>query len=65
MPGESYSMRLRSSLLYVYYVFSGPINSLVLPWYNHTSWLGIKHQFTYLLTPLCVDFTQLVCLIFQ
>ena len=21
-----------------------------LPWYNHTSWLGIKHQLTYLLT---------------
>ena len=23
----------------------------VSPWYNHTSWLGVKHQFTYLLTP--------------
>ena len=23
---------------------------LILPWYIHTGWLGIKHQFTYLLT---------------
>ena len=22
-----------------------------LPWYNQTGWLGVKHQFTYLLTP--------------
>ena len=21
------------------------------PWYNHTGWLGVKHQLTYLLTP--------------
>ena len=26
----------------------------VSPWYNHTGWLGVKHQLTYLLT-LCAE----------
>ena len=26
----------------------------VSPWYNRTGWLGVKHQFTYLLTPLAI-----------
>ena len=24
---------------------------VTLPWYNHTGWLGVKHQLTYLLSP--------------
>ena len=28
----------------------------VSPWYNHPGWLGIKHQFTYLLTFLVMCF---------
>ena len=26
----------------------------VSPWYNRTGWLGVKHQLTYLLTPLSI-----------
>ena len=26
---------------------------IILPWYNHTGWLGVKHQFTYLLLTCC------------
>ena len=26
----------------------------VSPWYNHTGWLGVKHQFTYLPVSLFV-----------
>ena len=29
-----------------------PPHPPVLPWYNHTGWMGVKHQVTYLLTPL-------------
>ena len=38
------------------YVFVLLIHS---PWYNHTGWLGVKHQITYLLTYLHI---YLLCL---
>ena len=42
------------------FVFA-PFLPLVSPWYNHTGWLGVKRQFTYLLTSLSCLF---VCLWF-
>ena len=43
-----------------FFVFA-PFLPLVSPWYNRTGWLGVKHQFTYLLTSLSCLF---VCLWF-
>ena len=41
------------------FVFA-PFLPLVSPWYNHTGWLGVKRQFTYLLTSLSCLFVVLL-----
>ena len=36
---------------FISYIFVSVL--IISPWYNHTGWVGVKHQFTYLLLTCC------------
>ena len=45
---------------YIYtYIYRWPF--FYLPWYNSTGWLGVKHQFTYLLFFYCALPAHVMC----
>ena len=39
-----------------------PMTKCVSPWYNCAGWLGVKHQFTYLLSPTKLQLKTWVCI---